>query len=64
MEPSEYNPQQQKAHMARSFYATKPTRATVFWRTFLPWQLWRFAAINFKMLTIIRRSHGALAHKG
>jgi hypothetical protein len=38
-------------------YATKPTRFTVFMRTFLPWQLWRFAAINLKMIGIIRRSH-------
>ena len=38
-------------------YATKPTRFTVFMRTFLPWQLWRFAVINLKMIGIIRRSH-------
>ena len=38
-------------------YVTKPTRFTVFMRTFLPWQLWRFAAINLKMVGIIRRSH-------
>lgn len=48
---------QQKAHMRPSFYATRPTRATVFLRTFLPWQLWRFLRINLKMVTIIRRSH-------
>ena len=40
-----------------SSYATKPTRFTVFTRTFLPWQMWRFAAINLKMIGIIRRSH-------
>jgi hypothetical protein len=40
-----------------SSYATKPTRFTVFMRTFLPWQMWRFAAINLKMIGIIRRSH-------
>jgi hypothetical protein len=39
------------------FYATKPTRFTVFLRTFLPWQAVRFAVINLKMLRIIRRSH-------
>ncbi len=38
-------------------YVTKPTGRTVFMRTFLPWQLWRFAAINLKMIGIIRRSH-------
>jgi hypothetical protein len=38
-------------------YVTDPTRRTLFLRTFLPWQLWRFAAINLKMIGIIRRSH-------
>ncbi len=40
-------------------YVTKPTRFTVFLRTFLPWQAWRFAVINLKMLDIIRRGHRA-----
>jgi hypothetical protein len=39
------------------FYATKPTRATLFLRTFVPYQLWRFLWLNLKMLAIIRRSH-------
>ena len=33
-------------------YVTRPTRRTVFLRTFLPWQLWRFLAINLKMVGI------------
>jgi hypothetical protein len=37
-------------------YVTRPTRLTLFLRTFLPWQLWRFARINLKMLRIIHRS--------
>ncbi len=44
--------------------ATQPTRLTRFWRTFLPWQLVRFALINLKMLRIIwlsHRSHRRLA---
>jgi hypothetical protein len=44
-------------YLRESFYATKPTRFTVFMRTFLPWQLWRFARINLRMLRIIARSH-------
>jgi len=44
-------------HLGEHFYATKPTRFTVFLRTFLPWQAVRFAVINLKMLRIIRRSH-------
>lgn len=47
----------ERAHMKSAFYATKPTRATVFFRTFLPWQMWRFLRINLKMMTIIARSH-------
>lgn len=46
----------------KQFYVTRPTRATVFMRTFVPWQLWRFVAINLKMVGMIRlshRSHGA-----
>jgi hypothetical protein len=38
-------------------YVSTPTRRTIFWRTFLPWQLWRFVRINLKMLGVIRRSH-------
>jgi len=46
-----------KANLKASFYATKPTNMTRFMRTFLPWQIWRFLRINWKMLTIIHRSH-------
>lgn len=42
------------------FYATKPTRWTLFLRTFLPWQIWRFIRINLKMMRLIRRSHAEL----
>jgi hypothetical protein len=35
-------------------YVTRPTRWTLFTRTFVPWQLWRFARINLKMIRIIR----------
>ena len=39
------------------FYATKPTRTTLFLRTFVPYQLWRFLWISLKMVAIIRLSH-------
>lgn len=39
--------------------ATTPTRATVFLRTFLPWQVWRFVRINVKMMGIVRRREPA-----
>jgi hypothetical protein len=47
----------QQQHLRESFYATKPTRFTLFMRTFLPWQMWRFARINLRMVQIILRSH-------
>jgi len=39
------------------FLATKPTRFTLFLRTSLLYQAWRFLWINLKMVAIIRRSH-------
>ena len=39
------------------FYVSRPTQRTLFFRTFLPWQLIRFLWINFKMLVMIRKSH-------
>ena len=41
----------------KTLYVTKPTRSTLFMRTFVPFQLWRFVAINLKMIGIIQRSH-------
>lgn len=38
-------------------HAAKPTRLTLFLRTFLPWQAWRFAWINWKMIRIIFQGH-------
>jgi hypothetical protein len=41
----------------KALYVTRPTRSTVFWRTFVPFQLWRFVVINLKMIGIIRSGH-------
>jgi hypothetical protein len=49
---------QPPAALRRTPDAALPTRATVYMRTFLPWQLLRFAVINLKMLRLILRSHG------
>lgn len=54
---TETPPPPPRPHLTEQFYATKPTRLTVFLRTFLPWQLVRFVVINLKMLRIIARSH-------
>lgn len=37
--------------------AALPTARTVFMRTFIPWQIVRFAMLNLKMLRLIWRSH-------
>lgn len=44
-------------HLDPSFYATRPTPLTVFLRTFIPWQMWRFAEINLRMIRVIGTSH-------
>ena len=38
--------------------AMKPTPFVVFMRTFLLYQLFRFALVNLRMLTMIWKSHG------
>lgn len=40
-----------------ALYAIRPTRLTVFLRTFLPWQAWRFLRINMRMVRAISKSH-------
>lgn len=55
--PAAAGPPGDGGRLTEQFYATKPTRLTLFLRTFLPWQLVRFAYINLKMLRIIARSH-------
>jgi hypothetical protein len=41
----------------QTFYSPMPTRWTLRMRTFLPWQLWRFAWLNLKMLRMISIGH-------
>lgn len=38
-------------------HAAKPTRFTLFLRTFLPYQMWRFVCLNWKMVRIIFQGH-------
>jgi hypothetical protein len=35
----------------------RPTKTTLFWRTFLPWQFIRFLFINLRMTAMILKSH-------
>ncbi|MBX7137364.1 MAG: hypothetical protein K1X83_05220 [Oligoflexia bacterium] len=46
-----------------SYFAARPSRFVLFLRTFIPWQLFRFAWINLKMIDIISRSHGKRIRK-
>ena len=41
----------------KTAYVTRPTGWTLFLRTFVPWQIWRFIRINLKMIGMIRSSH-------
>lgn len=38
-------------------FAPRPTHRTMAMRTFIPWQILRFAVINLRMFRIIARSH-------
>ncbi|MDD5302803.1 MAG: hypothetical protein PHS14_06795 [Elusimicrobia bacterium] len=37
--------------------AMRPTRFSLFLRTFFPYQVYRFAWINLRMFAMIRKSH-------
>jgi hypothetical protein len=37
--------------------AMKPGSSVLFFRTFLPYQLWRFVWINLRMIRMTRMSH-------
>lgn len=43
---------------AKDQQVMRPTKRTLFMRSFLPWQLWRFLVINIRMVLMIRKSHG------
>jgi hypothetical protein len=45
----------------REFFAPRPSRVTLFFRTFFPWQLVRFVWINLKMLRMIGLAHSGRA---
>ncbi len=38
-------------------HAMKPARWVLFWRTFFPYQLYRFVWINLRMIRMISKSH-------
>ncbi|HLO65632.1 MAG TPA: hypothetical protein VK188_01335 [Holophaga sp.] len=46
----------ERERRAQALLATRPTAITRFLRTFIPWQMIRFAAINFRMIVIIGKA--------
>ncbi|MDO9182643.1 MAG: hypothetical protein Q7U04_09555 [Bacteriovorax sp.] len=38
-------------------YYLRPNKSTVFMRSFIPWQIYRFIVINIKMLKMMFKSH-------
>ena len=38
-------------------YAAMPTKTTLFWRSFVPWQLIRFIVLNVKIIKIVVGGH-------
>lgn len=43
---------------AKTYAAPRPTKMTLFLRSFLPWQFLRFLIINLRMTVMISKSHG------
>lgn len=41
----------------QAYYPPRPTAFTCYMRTSVLWQLFRFAAINIKMLKLMAKSH-------
>jgi hypothetical protein len=42
---------------SEEFYPPVPTKGTMFWRRFVPWQLVRFLVLNIKILRIVVGGH-------
>ena len=42
----------------------RPTRRTLFWRTFLPWQIVRFIIVNLRISVMILKSHDTRVTRG
>lgn len=38
-------------------YYLRPNKGTIFLRSFIPWQIYRFLVINIKMLKMMLKSH-------
>jgi hypothetical protein len=43
---------------AKKHQAPRPTKLTLYMRSSLPWQLFRFIIVNIRMTVMILKSHG------
>jgi len=46
-----------KRSYSQEYYAPMPTKTTLFWRNFVPWQAIRFLVLNLKILKIVVKGH-------
>jgi hypothetical protein len=44
-------------NVRQAYYPPVPTGFTKHMRTSLPWQIWRFFVINFKIFKLLAKSH-------
>lgn len=51
------NPSLKKRGYVQEHYAPMPTKLTMFWRNFMPWQIIRFFVLNLKILKIVVKGH-------
>lgn len=56
-EPDSVQERKLREPYAHGSFASVPTGLTRFLRTFIPFQLYRFAAINLRMVQMIFKSH-------
>jgi hypothetical protein len=42
---------------SEQYYPPSPTKATLFWRRFIPFQIIRFFVLNFKIIKIVVKGH-------
>lgn len=41
----------------QAYFPAKPNKFVLFMRTFLPWQIIRFAALNLKIVRLLMKGH-------
>jgi len=46
-----------RRHRSDEAFAPTPTKSTLFWRGFIPWQAWRWLVLNIKILKIVVGGH-------